>query len=150
MVVKYHTLASHSNHGEPGGVEEMSGGDTSMAGEGSIVAGTGVDVDIVPPSTVKVGKAQAEELAGMTNELKRKLRDITAEQLGQEPKLKKVRLQCALLLRGVQFNPKDNQDALRQKLIATLGAAAGRLEKVPKQIDASVECAFWGARADPC
>jgi len=38
----------------------------------------------------------------------------------------------------VQFNPKDNQDALRQKLIATLGAAAGRLEKVPKQIDASV------------
>jgi len=51
---------------------------------------------------------------------------------------------------GVQFNPKDNQDALRQKLIATLGAAAGRLEKVPKQFDASVECAFWGARADPC
>jgi hypothetical protein len=86
----------------------------------------------------------------MPNELKRKLSDITAEQLGQEPKLKKVRLQCALLLRGVQFNPKDNQDALRQKLIATLGAAAGRLEKVPKQIDASVECAFWGARADPC
>lgn len=85
----------------------------------------------------------------MPNELKRKLRDIT-EQLGQEPKLKKGRLQCALLLRGVQFNPKDNQDALRQKLIATLGAAAGRLEKVPKQIDASVECAFWGARADPC
>ena len=148
MVVKYHT--SHSNHGEPGGVEEMSGGDTSMAGEGSIVAGTGVDVDIVPPSTVKVGNAWAAELAGMSNELKRKLRDITAEQLGQEPKLKKVRLQCALLLRGVQFNPKDNQDALRQKLIATLGAAAGRLEKVPKQIDASVECAFWGARADPC
>jgi len=81
MVVKYHT--SHSNHGDPGGVEEMSGGDTSMAGEGSIVAGTGVDVDIVPPSTVKVGKAQAEELAGMTNELKRKLRELTAEQLGR-------------------------------------------------------------------
>jgi len=34
--------------------EEMSGGDTSMSGEGSIVTGTGVDVDIVPPSTVKV------------------------------------------------------------------------------------------------
>ena len=60
----------------------MSGGDTSMAGVGSIVAGTGVDFDIVPPSTVKVGKAQAEELAGMTNELKRQLRDLTAEQLG--------------------------------------------------------------------
>ena len=60
IVVKYHT--SHSNHGEPGGVEEMSGGDTSMAG---------------------VGKAQAEELAGMTNELKRKLRELTAEQLGR-------------------------------------------------------------------
>ena len=81
----------------------------------------------------------------MTNELNRKLRDITAEQLGQQPKLKKVRLQCALLLRGVQFNTTHNLDALRQKLIATLGA-----EKVPKQIDASVECAFWGARADPC
>jgi hypothetical protein len=64
-------------------VEEMSGGDTSMTGEGSIVPDTGVDVDIVPPSTVKVGKAQAEELAGMTNELKRKLRELTAEQLGR-------------------------------------------------------------------
>jgi len=63
--------------------EEMSGDDTNMTGEGSIVAGTGVDVDIVPPSTVKVGKAQAEELAGMTNELKRKLRELTAEQLGR-------------------------------------------------------------------
>ena len=60
----------------------MSGGDTSMAGEGSIVAGTGVDVDIVPPSTVKVGKAQAEELAGMTNELKRKLRESGATGAG--------------------------------------------------------------------
>ena len=130
--------------------EEMSGGDTSMAGDGRIVAGTGVDVEIVPPSTVKVGKAWATELAGMPNELKRKLRDITAEQLGQEPKLKKVRLQCALLLRGVQFNTTHNLDALRQELLASLGVGAGRLEKVPKQIDASVECAFWGARADPC
>ena len=58
----------------------MSVGDTSMAGEGNIVPGTGVDVDIVPPSSVKVGNAWAAELAGMTNELKRKLRDITAEQ----------------------------------------------------------------------
>ena len=86
----------------------------------------------------------------MPNELKRKLRDITVEQLGQQPKLKKVRLQCALLLRGVQFNTTHNLDALRQELLVSLGAAAGRLEKVPKQIDASVECAFWGARADPC
>jgi hypothetical protein len=39
--------------------EEMSGGDTSMAGEGSMVAGTGVDVNIVPPSSVKVGNAWA-------------------------------------------------------------------------------------------
>jgi len=60
MVVKYHTLAFKS--WRAGGVEEMSGGDTSMAG---------------------VGKAQAEELAGMTNELKRKLRELTAEQLGR-------------------------------------------------------------------
>jgi hypothetical protein len=56
--------------------EEMSGGDTSMAGEGSIVAGIGVDVDIAPPNTVRVGKAQKEELAGMSNELKRKLREL--------------------------------------------------------------------------
>ena len=60
------------------------GGDEWWGHEyGRIVAGTGVDVDIVPPSTVKVGKAQAEELAGMTNELKRKLRELTAEQLGR-------------------------------------------------------------------
>jgi hypothetical protein len=51
--------------------EEMSGGDMSTAGEGSIVAGIGVEVDIVPPNTVRVGKAQKEELAGMSNELKR-------------------------------------------------------------------------------
>ena len=82
MLVKYHTLAFKSM-ASPEVWEEMRGGDTSMAGEGSIVAGTGVDVDIVPPSTVKVGKAQAEELAGMTNELKRKLRELTAEQLGR-------------------------------------------------------------------
>jgi hypothetical protein len=44
-----------------------------MTGEGIIVAGTGVDVDIVPPSSVKVGNAWAAELAGMTNELKCKL-----------------------------------------------------------------------------
>ena len=76
----------------------MSAGDMSMAGDGSIGAGAGVDVDIAPPSTVKVGKPQASELDGMSNELKRKLHDITAEQLEQEPKLKKGRLQCALLL----------------------------------------------------
>ena len=35
----------------------------------SIVAGTGVDVDIAPPNTVRVGKTQAEELPGMNNEL---------------------------------------------------------------------------------
>ena len=108
--------------------EEMCGSDTGMTGEGSIVSGDGVDVDIVPPSTVKVGKAQTEELAGMTNELKRKIRDLTAEQLRQEPKLKKVRLQCALLLRGVQFNPKANQETLKEELLASLGVAAGRLE----------------------
>ncbi len=47
---------------DPEVCEEMRGSDTGMAGEGSIVAGIGVDVDIVPPSTVKVGKAQAESL----------------------------------------------------------------------------------------
>ena len=82
MVVKYHTLAFKSM-ASPEVWDEMTGGDTGTAGDGSIVAGTGVDVDIVPPSTVKVGKAQAEELAGMTNELKRKLRELTAEQLGR-------------------------------------------------------------------
>ena len=51
--------------------EKMSGGDMSTAGEGSIVAGIGVDVDIAPPITVRVGKSQKEELAGMSNELKR-------------------------------------------------------------------------------
>jgi hypothetical protein len=55
--------------------EKMSVGDMSTAGEGSIVAGIGVDVDIAPPNTVRVGKAQKEELAGMSNELKRKLRE---------------------------------------------------------------------------
>jgi hypothetical protein len=114
----------------------MSAGDMIMAGDGSIGAGTGVDVDIAPPSTVKVGKPQAAELAGMSNELKRKLRDITAEQLEQEPKLKKGRLQCALLLRGVQFNVKYNQDGLRQQLLASLGVGAGRLDKVPMEIAA--------------
>ena len=47
---------------DPEVCEEMRGSDTGMAGEGSIVAGIGVDADIVPPSTVKVGKAQAESL----------------------------------------------------------------------------------------
>jgi hypothetical protein len=76
------------------------------------------------------------ELAGMPNELKRKLRDITAEELGPVPKLKKVRLQCALLLRGVQFNTTHNLDALRQELLESLGVAAGRLDKVPMEIAA--------------
>ena len=49
--VKYHTLAFKSM-ARPEVWEEMSGGDTSMAGDGRIVAGTGVDVEIVPPSTV--------------------------------------------------------------------------------------------------
>ena len=106
----------------------MSGGDMSTAGEGRSVAGIGVDVDIAPPNTVKVGKACPTDLTGMPNELKRKLRDITAEELGQQPKLKKVRLQCALLLRGVQFNPKANQETLKEELLASLGVAAGRLE----------------------
>jgi hypothetical protein len=54
-----------------------------MAGEGSIVAGTGVDVDITPPNTVRVGKTQAEELAGMNNELKRKLRELQRSNWGR-------------------------------------------------------------------
>jgi len=41
-------------------------------------------------------------------------------------------------------------DTLRQELLVSLAAEARRLEKVTKQIDVSVECAFWGARADPC
>ena len=56
--------------------EEVSGGDTGMTNEGNIVSGIGVDVDIAPPNTVRVGKAQKEELAGMSNELKRMLREI--------------------------------------------------------------------------
>ena len=63
--------------------EEMSGGDMSTAGEGSIVAGIGVDVDIAPPNTVGVGKAQKEELAGMSNELKRKLRELQRSNWGR-------------------------------------------------------------------
>ena len=43
MLVKYHTLAFKSM-ASPEVWEEMSGGDTSMTGEGSIVAGTGVDM----------------------------------------------------------------------------------------------------------
>ncbi len=72
-------LHSHSNRwldGEPGVWEKMSGGDMSTAGEGSIVAGIGVDVDIAPPNTVRVGKEQKEELAGMNYELNRKLREL--------------------------------------------------------------------------
>ena len=112
----------------------MSDGDMGMTDGGSIVAGTGVDVDIVPPSTVKVGKAQSEELAGMTNELKRKILEITVEHLGLEPKLKKVWLQCALLFRGVQFNPKDNQETLKEQLIVSLGVTRCRLVKVTMEI----------------
>ncbi len=33
----------------------MSGDDTSMTGEGRFVGGIGVDVDITPPNTVRVG-----------------------------------------------------------------------------------------------
>ncbi len=47
-----------------------------------------------------------------------------------------MRLQCALLLRGVQFNPKANQETLKEELLASLGVTAGRLEKVPKEIAA--------------
>ncbi len=77
--------------------EEMSGGDMSTAGEASIVAGIGVDVDITPPTnTVRIGKVQKEELVGMRNELKRKFHEGLRKtgQLGQDPKLKKVRLKC--------------------------------------------------------
>ena len=63
--------------------EKMSGGDMSTAGEGSIVAGIGVDVDIFPPNTVRVDKAQKEELAGMSNELKRKLRELQRSNWGR-------------------------------------------------------------------
>jgi hypothetical protein len=56
--------------------EKMSGGDMSTAGETSIVSVIGVDVDIAPPNTVRVGKAQKEELTGMSNDLKRKLREL--------------------------------------------------------------------------
>ncbi len=55
----------------------MRGSDMSTTGEGIIVAGIGVDVDITPPNTVRVGKTQKEELAGMSNELKRKLREYS-------------------------------------------------------------------------
>ncbi len=57
MIVKYHTLAFKSM-ASPEVWEEVSGGDTGMTGEGSIVTGVGVDVDITPPNTVRVGKAQ--------------------------------------------------------------------------------------------
>jgi hypothetical protein len=32
------------------------------------------------------------------------------------------------MLRGVQFNPKANQETLKEELLASLGVAAGRLE----------------------
>ena len=65
---------------------------------------------------------------------------------GPEPKLKKVRLQCALLLRGVQFNPKANQETLKEELLASLGVTAGRLDEVPKEIAAGPSI---DASADP-
>jgi hypothetical protein len=69
--------------GSPEVWEEISGGDMSAAGEGSIVAGIGVDVYVAPPNTVRFGKAQAEELAGMSNELKRKLRELQRSNWGR-------------------------------------------------------------------
>ena len=65
---------------------------------------------------------------------------------GPEPKLKKVRLQCALLLRGVQFNPKANQETLKEELLTSLGVTAGRLDEVPKEIAAGPSI---DASADP-
>ena len=50
------------------------------------------------------------------------------------PKLKKVWLQCALLFRGVQFNPKDNQETLKEQLIVSLGVTRCRLVKVTMEI----------------
>jgi hypothetical protein len=65
---------------------------------------------------------------------------------GPEPKLKKVRLQCDLLLRGVQFNPKANQETLQEELFASLGVTAGRLDEVSKEIAAGPSI---DASADP-
>jgi hypothetical protein len=65
---------------------------------------------------------------------------------GPEPKLKKVRLQCALLLRGVQFNPKAIQETLKEELLESLGVTAGRLDEVPKEIVAGPSI---DASADP-
>jgi hypothetical protein len=42
--------------------EEMSGGDMNTAGEGSIVAGIGVDVDVTPPNTVRLEKHRPRSL----------------------------------------------------------------------------------------
>jgi hypothetical protein len=42
--------------------EEMSGGDMSTEGEGSIVTGIGVDVDVTPPNTVRVEKHRPRSL----------------------------------------------------------------------------------------
>ncbi len=36
----------------------------------------------------------------------------------------------------MRFNPKANQETLKEELFASLGVGAGRLEKVPKEIAA--------------
>ena len=36
----------------------------------------------------------------------------------------------------MQFNPKANQETLKEELLASLGVTVGRLEKVPKEIAA--------------
>ena len=46
----------------------------------------------------------------------------------------------------MQFNPKDNQEALKEQLLASLGVAAGRLDKMPKEIAAGPSI---DASADP-
>ena len=48
LIVKYHTHSK--SRASPEVWEEMSSGDMSTAGEGSIVAGIGVDVDIALPT----------------------------------------------------------------------------------------------------
>jgi hypothetical protein len=79
LVVKYRTLIQ--TMASPGvGEDEWR---RHEYGEGSIVAGIGVDVDISPPNTVRVDKAQKEELAGMSNELKRKLRELQRSNWGR-------------------------------------------------------------------
>jgi hypothetical protein len=67
----------------PLGVGEDEWRRMSTAGEGSIVGGIGVDFDIAPPNTVRVGQGPREDLAGMSNELYRKLRELQRSNWGR-------------------------------------------------------------------